>query len=191
MDTYKSIAKIVLIGGGESGLPHECEQVIVLGENDYFVKAKIGNNNQYFGLLMNRDHIGEDEYDVITNAVHSMLNGKVGEVRDGYHSFDELYDFRKAYNACLFNVWATLPDNPYDVHKSYKHSDGEDCFGGGWFVVQATTPFGQISNHYKNVDWTLFNVPVKENANEWDGHTSKDALERLFNTAAKSLIIGG
>jgi hypothetical protein len=28
---------------------------------------------------------------------------KVDNVSDGYHTFKELYDFRKIYNACLFN----------------------------------------------------------------------------------------
>ena len=37
---------------------------------------------------------------------------------DGYHAFKELYEFRKFYNAALFNEWADLPGNPYDVHKS-------------------------------------------------------------------------
>ena len=29
-----------------------------------------------------------------------------GKISDGYHTFDELYEFRKVYNAALFNEWA-------------------------------------------------------------------------------------
>lgn len=105
------------------------------------------------------------------------------EVSDGYHTFNELYEFRKAYNALLFNEWAKLPGNPYQIHKSHHHSDGEKCFGGGWFVVVAETPEGQITNHYEDKDWNLFKVPVQTKANQWDGHTAQQALERLLDLA--------
>lgn len=115
-----------------------------------------------------------------------------GEYSDGYHTFNELYEFRKLYNAALFNEWADSeqpdPNNKdyiipkYDVHKSWKHSDGELCFGGGWFIVAAILPTGQISNHYEAKDWELFNIPIVEKAKyEFDGHTSNDVIERLKN----------
>jgi hypothetical protein len=105
-----------------------------------------------------------------------------GETSDGYHTFDELYAYRKAYNALLFNEWAA--HGLYDVHKSWQHSDGESCFGGGWFIVVAQTPSGQISNHYKADEWPLFQVPERERGAEWDGHTPQIALERLLTLAA-------
>lgn len=43
----------------------------------------------------------------------------VGELRDGYHSFNELYRFRMLYNAALFNEWAR--QGKYDVHRSTSH----------------------------------------------------------------------
>lgn len=99
-------------------------------------------------------------------------------VSDGYHTIDELYEFRKVYNAVLFNEWAR--NGKYDVHKSLKHNDGEDCFGGGWFIVVATLPSGQISNHYKIEDWGLFDVISHTTAkHEFDGHTPQDVLDRL------------
>ena len=70
-----------------------------------------------------------------------------GETSDGYHTFNELYEFRKLYNAALFNEWAS--QGKYDVHKSKFHADGGKCFGGGWFIVMAQLPTGQISNHYE------------------------------------------
>jgi len=75
-----------------------------------------------------------------------------GGISDGYHTFDELYEFRKAYNAALFNEWAL--QGKYNVHKSFKHEDGEYCFGepNKWFIVVTELPAGQISNHYKSVD---------------------------------------
>lgn len=101
-----------------------------------------------------------------------------GEYSDGYHTFNELYEFRKVYNAALFNEWAI--QGSYSVHKSKKHHEGEDCFGGGWFIVVAVLPTGQISNHYELKDWDLFQCEETETAKfKFDGHTSNDVLDRL------------
>lgn len=104
----------------------------------------------------------------------------IGEMSDGYHTFNELYEFRKMYNAVLFNEWAKYDIPVYDVHKSWKHNDGELCFGGGWFIVVAMLPTGQITNHYKESDWDLFKIPESEKAKyEYDGHTPNDVILRL------------
>lgn len=96
---------------------------------------------------------------------------------DGYHTFAELYHYRMLYNALLFNEWAAR--GVYDVHKSERHSDGELAFGGGWFVVSAQLPTGQVTNHYEMADWDRFHVPIRDTAAEWDGHTPQQAAERL------------
>ena len=104
-----------------------------------------------------------------------------GSVSDGYHTFDELYEYRKAYNAALFNEWAR--SGTYPVQRSIHHSDGSLCFDGGWFIVVAQTPFGQISNHYELKDWELFHdVPEVDYPVDYDGHTAQQALERLVDT---------
>lgn len=104
---------------------------------------------------------------------------------DGYHTFKELYEFRKAYNIAFFNEVAEFHKSRtsirYDIHKSKRHSDGQECFGGGWFIVVAELPTGQISNHYEMKDWDLFDIPEKERANTFDGHTPNDVLTRLIN----------
>ncbi len=133
----------------------------------------------------------------IQNEINNLPPEMTGELSDGYHTFSELYEFRKMYNAALFNEWATQKvrnpkwaneDNQplnlpkYDVHKSWRHNDGELCFGGGWFIVSAMLPTGQISNHYRAEDWDLFKIPVEEKAKyPFDGHTSNDVLNRLKN----------
>ena len=105
----------------------------------------------------------------------------VGELRDGYHSFNELYRFRMLYNAALFNEWAR--QGKYDVHRSTSHYEGDECFGGGWFIVVAQLPTGQISNHYELIYWDLFNeVPAVDKAKHpWDRHNPKDVEARMFN----------
>jgi hypothetical protein len=121
--------------------------------------------------------------DKINSLIQSLKQeGKdISQTSDGYHTFAELYEFRKVYNATLFNEWAKFDIPKYNVHKSMKHHDGEYCFGGGWFIVVALLPTGQISNHYELKDWDLFNIPEKDRALfEFDGHTSDDVLNRLI-----------
>lgn len=133
----------------------------------------------------------------IQKELNSLPSDEIEKLNDKFHSFSELYDFRKVYNAALFNEWAkqqvrnpkwaTQDNQPvnlpkYDVHKSWKHYDGNLCFGGGWFIVVAILPTGQISNHYEAKDWDLFKIPEVEKAKyPFDGHTAKDVLERLKN----------
>lgn len=126
--------------------------------------------------------VGEGEK--VVNELSALISREraeaekvTGETSDGYHTFNELYNFRKLYNACLFNEWAKR--GLFNVHKSKKHSDGELCFGGGWFIVTATLPTGQLSNHYELKDWDLFQCEKRETADKWDGHTPQDVLKRL------------
>lgn len=135
------------------------------------------------------------------NMAVQQLGDNKQLVNDGCHSFQELYQFRMVYNAALFNEWAANyikitevkkkgedfiyrkiepSEVRYNVHKSWKHYDGELCFGGGWFIVVAMLPTGQISNHYEAKYWDLFKIPETEKAlYPFDGHTSQDVLERL------------
>ena len=104
-----------------------------------------------------------------------------GLVTDGYHTFDELYRFRKVYNALLFNEWAK--QGLYRVHKSWKHEDGEWCFGKKheWFIVCAKLPSGIITNHYKAEDWDLFQIPeYLKSIFPYDGHTPQDTVDRML-----------
>ena len=98
------------------------------------------------------------------------------ETSDGYHTFRELYEYRMLYNAHAARGWlaAGVP-----VVKSWHHSDGEKCFGGGWFVVSAELPAGQVTNHYSADHWGIFHVPEVALPPEYDGHTPSDVADRL------------
>jgi hypothetical protein len=109
-----------------------------------------------------------------------------GDISDGYHTFKELYEFRKLYNALLFNEW--YKQGLYDVHKSRLHYDGEPCFDGKYFIVVATLPTGQISNHYPLQDWKLFQVRETPKAEaKYDGHTANDVVDRMRKLAKQPL----
>lgn len=99
-----------------------------------------------------------------------------GDASDGYHTHNELYRYRMLYNAHAARGWV---DQGIPVVKSWRHADGELCFGGGWFIVTATLPTGQVSNHYEAKHWGLFDVPEVVHPPVWDGHTPEDAADRL------------
>lgn len=98
----------------------------------------------------------------------------IGEFFDGYHTFDSLYHQRAVLFAALVNAYSDR------AWKSHKHEDGEECFGGGWFIVGINTPEGPYTYHYKNDLWGMFNCKELEKAPHWDGHTDKD-VERLLS----------
>lgn len=110
------------------------------------------------------------------NKEIEKLNGDTNDIYDGYHTFKQLYDFRREYNAALVNsgIWKS--------HKSHRHHDGELCFCGGWFIVMIDTPFGQISNHYEDEYWNEFKCEERYIADEWDGHDEMDVLNRLHES---------
>ncbi|GAA2096275.1 hypothetical protein GCM10009801_65710 [Streptomyces albiaxialis] len=100
-----------------------------------------------------------------------------GSISDGFHTFEELYEFRRLYHAYAVRAWLAAG---YPVVRSWRHHDGEPCFGGGWFIVVAQLPTGQVSNHYRAESWSLFaDVPEVETAPVWDGHSAGDVTRRL------------
>lgn len=98
----------------------------------------------------------------------------IGEFSDGYHTFNGLYKQRMILFAVLVK---TYKDRAW---KSWKHEDGLDCFGGGWFIVGIDTPDGTYTYHYEAKDWDRFDCQILEKAKHWDGHDEFD-VERLFS----------
>lgn len=136
------------------------------------IDTKLEDLGMSGSVWVGRSVLQDLKNDIITSLQQEQ---DMGEVSDGYHTFNELYYYRMLYNAAFFNL---LPKEW--VHKSKRHHTGEECFGGGWFIVMANLPTGQISNHYELKDWDLFKVPEKEFADEWDGHTPQEAAKRLY-----------
>lgn len=135
-------------------------------------------------LLLNKGILMKSKINTVVNELVNHLvyadsdSFETGEISDGFHTFSELYAFRQEYNRLLFNEWGR--QGLYQVHKSKRHNDGELCFDGGYFIVVAMLPSGQISNHYPLVEWDRFVIPEEEKANfEFDGHDALDVLERL------------
>lgn len=155
--------------------------------------ADVDDNMEFVGTPLKTNESASNNVQISLNKAKAALlawrDSCVDEnTSDGYHTFKELYHYRMLYNAALFNEWASA--GKYSTHKSWKHSDSEDCFGGGWFIVVATLPGGQISNHYEARDWDLFNIPEHDLADVWDGHTPGDVATRLAQLPSTKDIPG-
>jgi hypothetical protein len=120
------------------------------------------------------------EYDSIANKVDNILavdvvevpKTGIGDLSDGYHTFNELYHHR----AILFSVICNMfPDKAW---KSKLHDTG-DMFEG-MFIVGIETPKGQATYHY-DIDpyWDMFKVKELDRAPTWDGHAPEDAIDRI------------
>lgn len=101
-------------------------------------------------------------------------DGGIGEVSDGYHTFNSLYRQRLILTAALVKAHKDV------AWKSWRHEDGQLCFGGGWFIVGFDTPDGGYTYHYEEKDWELFDCVELPAGKHWDGHTDED-VERLLS----------
>lgn len=104
----------------------------------------------------------------------------VGEMSDGHHTFNELYDHRRALTAALL----ALVENRTDLHtwrSRQHHPDDAPCYEG-YFIVGVTLPrSGTITYHYADEHWDDFAaVPELEHAPKWDGATPADSVTRLL-----------
>lgn len=97
----------------------------------------------------------------------------IGDLSDGYHTFNGLYRQRLVLFAALVK---TYRDRAW---KSLRHEDGELCFGGGWFIVGIDTPEGSYTYHYETGDWYMFDCEELPVGKHWDGHTEEDVTRLL------------
>ena len=97
----------------------------------------------------------------------------IGDLSDGYHTFNGLYYQRMVLFSALVNAYNGR------AWKSWKHEDGEPCFGGGWFIVGIDTPKGSYTYHYEDKYWNWFECEELPVAKHWDGHTEEDVTRLL------------
>lgn len=97
----------------------------------------------------------------------------IGEVSDGFHTFNQLYYQRMMLFAVI------VKQNKAKAWKSHRHEDGELCFGGGWFIVGVTTLEGDYTYHYEDQYFDLFDCEELECGKHWDGHTEEDVTRLL------------
>lgn len=125
--------------------------------------------------------ISDLKYAIPAADVIQVPNTGIGDVSDGYHTFNELYHHR----AVLFSVICNLM--PEKAWKSKQHDTGD--MYDGMFIVGIETPEGQATYHY-DIDpyWDMFNVKEVEHAPKWDGHTASDTIERIGAIPSTDLV---
>ena len=96
----------------------------------------------------------------------------IGNISDGYHTFDELYYHRMILFATICN------QNKEKSWKSKKHDDG--TMYDGYFIVGIDTPQGQYTYHCKLSYWDKFDVKKLDFAKKYDGHMPND-VDRLLS----------
>lgn len=118
------------------------------------------------------DHLIECGAVMPAGKVVEIPEGGIGNLSDGYHTFNELYHHR----AILFSVICnSMPDKAW---KSKLHDTGD--MYDGMFIVGIETPEGQATYHYDiEPYWDMFKVKELEKAPKWDGHTPDEAINRI------------
>ena len=151
-----------------------------------------------FTINHNRDQISQCKYCGKYETLNKFLNmgcrtwkkpcetvevpiTGIGDLSDGYHTFNELYHHR----AVLFSVICNANKNR--AWKSKSHSDG--FMFDGMFIVGIETGLGQATYHY-DVDpyWDLFDVKELRFAPVFDGHTPADAIKRIRSLSYEASV---
>jgi len=115
-------------------------------------------------------------------AICETANVKdIGDVSDGYHTFNGLYYQRMILFATLVKAYKDK------AWKSHRHEDGELCFGGGWFIVGIDTPEGSFTYHYEDKDWDCFDCQELPVAKHWDGHREEN-VTRLLSLDVRPVV---
>lgn len=119
-------------------------------------------------IEVKNESVSHSELHDIQDLVNIMKrkNQSVGELSDGYHTFNELYLHRMKLFSIICNTYKSKS------WKSKLHSDG--TMYDNMFIVGISTPAGDYSYHYDIEHWDEFDVRELEFAPEWDGHKPED-----------------
>lgn len=95
----------------------------------------------------------------------------IGEISDGYHTFNELYFHRMLLFSIICNTYKDF------AWKSWKHHD--DSMYKDYFIVGISTLEGDYTYHYHKDFWGYFKVKELDTAPVWDGHKPEDVTRLL------------
>lgn len=103
------------------------------------------------------------------------------DTSDGFHTFGELYDHRRALTAVLA---ASAGSAGESWRSKAHHPEDSPMFEGGYFIVGIELPTGTITYHYKLSHWDDFAAtPELEHAPKWDGAGPDETVSRLLELA--------
>lgn len=107
-----------------------------------------------------------------------MVEG-TDHISDGYHTFGELYDHRRALTAALCRAV------PQCSWRSKAHHPEDSPMFDGYFVVGVDLPTGTtITYHYKLSHWDDFDGVIElPHALKWDNAPPSATVDRLLEWA--------
>ena len=128
------------------------------------------------GIVSYRPHDIEGKlqpvYEVQGDEIEIVVES---ELKDNYHTMNELYQHRHILLAGFVNLlYQTNESAMIDIFKSRFHSDG--TMFDDMFIVMGYLNGKQFSYHIENKYWDLFKIPYQEKSDEWNGHTSEDVI---------------
>lgn len=106
------------------------------------------------------------------------------DVGDEYHTITELYEHRHALFCALCNSLDKLTPlaSQFRAWKSRYHNDG--TMYDGWFIAgidkRGIESRSSITYHLPLSLWDKFRIIELPRAPEFDGHSSSDVIERLY-----------
>lgn len=148
-----------------------CKQVVA----EYSPAEWLVVNKALKTIIESNSDFNEDDISILNKILNIEPIEDIGELSDGYHTFNSLYHQRAILFATIVN------QNKDKSWKSWKHEDGHYCFDsdGKWFIVGVDTPKGSYTYHYSKEYWDLFECNELEFGKPWDGHTEED-VDRLL-----------
>ena len=118
----------------------------------------------------------EKESDRMIVRDHQLIHvdeDEIGNLSDGYHTFDDLYEHRNL-------LFLNLMDH-HSQRAWIAQADNEGNIMPGWFIAGIDLPHGQISYHIPTKYWNCAaQLFMQHERSPWDGHTSEDVLCRLL-----------
>lgn len=154
------------------------EDNIIIDEGNLLItENKIARFNIENRIKKNKEAL--KSLDQIQERLERLESEDKGEVSDGYHTFNELYEHRHA-------LFANVVNQSQESWKSKLHDDG--TMFDGWFIAGISTKDGDVTYHLPLKHWELFQCKELEKAPKWDGHTSDVVVSRLKAQAAISTI---
>lgn len=100
------------------------------------------------------------------------MTNDTGEISDGYHTFNELYEHRHT-------LFIALAQSHKDIAWRARANDDGSVWDG-WFVAGMHLGTGDVSYHLPIRLWReLEGIETLDKAPEFDGHKSNDVIIRL------------
>lgn len=121
---------------------------------------------------------------LLLEAVNTAVRPITEDTSDGYHTFRELYDHRRALTAALAELLTRFVWAGQSAWRSREHHPADSEIYPGHFIVGIELPNGTVTYHYANQYWDDFqNVPELDHAPKWDGAGSPESVTRLIDFA--------